>query len=46
MLILGRAVAGLGMSGLSNGALTILADAAPMHKRPGEDSSDPDYCCH
>jgi len=35
MLIIGRAVAGLGGSGLSNGALTILAAAAPMHKRPG-----------
>jgi hypothetical protein len=36
MLIIGRAVAGMGGSGLSNGALTILAAAAPIHKRPGE----------
>lgn len=35
MLIIGRAVAGLGGSGLSNGALTIIGAAAPMHKRPG-----------
>lgn len=34
MLIVGRAVAGLGASGLTNGALTILAAAVPMHKRP------------
>ena len=34
MLIVGRAVAGLGASGLTNGALTILAAALPMHKRP------------
>ncbi|KAF2188862.1 efflux pump [Zopfia rhizophila CBS 207.26] len=34
MLILGRAVAGLGSSGLSNGALTILSASAPMHKQP------------
>jgi MFS family permease len=36
MLIIGRAVAGLGGSGLSNGALTILGAAVPMQKRPGE----------
>ena len=35
MFILGRAVAGLGCSGLSIGALTIIASSAPMHKRPG-----------
>jgi MFS family permease len=35
MLIIGRAVAGLGGSGLMNGALTIIAAALPMHKRPG-----------
>jgi MFS family permease len=33
MLILGRAVAGAGMSGLINGALTIVAGAVPLHKR-------------
>ncbi|QDS74138.1 hypothetical protein FKW77_001124 [Venturia effusa] len=34
MLIVGRAVAGLGGSGLVNGALTIVAASIPMHKRP------------
>ncbi|PMD41915.1 efflux pump [Hyaloscypha variabilis F] len=34
MLIVGRAVAGLGASGLTNGALTIIGAIAPMHKRP------------
>ncbi|KAL4923695.1 major facilitator superfamily domain-containing protein [Aspergillus undulatus] len=34
MLIIGRAVAGMGSSGMINGALTILAGAVPMHKRP------------
>ncbi|KAL4808102.1 major facilitator superfamily domain-containing protein [Aspergillus unguis] len=33
-LIVGRAIAGMGSSGLINGALTILAGAVPMHKRP------------
>ncbi|OIW24685.1 hypothetical protein CONLIGDRAFT_657275 [Coniochaeta ligniaria NRRL 30616] len=33
MLIVGRAVAGLGMSGILNGALTIVAGAVPLHKR-------------
>ena len=36
MLIIGRALAGLGASGLTNGALTILGAIAPMHKRPGK----------
>lgn len=36
MLIVGRAIAGLGASGLTNGALTILAAIAPIHKRPGK----------
>jgi MFS family permease len=36
MLIIGRAVAGLGGSGLSNGALTILSASVPMAKRPGK----------
>jgi MFS family permease len=35
MLIIGRAVAGLGGSGLISGALTIIAAALPLHKRPG-----------
>ncbi|OCK76093.1 efflux pump [Lepidopterella palustris CBS 459.81] len=34
MMIIGRALAGLGCSGLFNGALTILSTAAPMHKQP------------
>lgn len=34
MLIIGRAVAGMGSSGLANGAMTIIANAAPLHKRP------------
>jgi len=31
--ILGRTVAGLGSSGLENGALTLIAGAVPLHKR-------------
>lgn len=34
MLIVGRAVAGLGSSGLINGALTIIAACVPLVKRP------------
>ncbi|KAJ1709615.1 MFS multidrug transporter [Aspergillus flavus] len=34
MLIIGRAVAGMGSSGMLNGAMNILAAAVPMHKRP------------
>ena len=34
MLIIGRAVAGLGASGIMNGALTIIANCLPIHKRP------------
>ncbi|KAK0636634.1 major facilitator superfamily domain-containing protein, partial [Bombardia bombarda] len=34
VLILGRAVAGLGSSGLLTGALTILAHISPLHNRP------------
>lgn len=33
MLIVGRAVAGLGMSGLFNGGITIIASSTPLHKR-------------
>ncbi|KAI1267016.1 putative MFS multidrug transporter [Xylariaceae sp. FL1019] len=32
--ILGRTVAGVGSSGLENGALTLIAGAVPLHKRP------------
>ncbi|KAM0282910.1 hypothetical protein ACHAQH_002720 [Verticillium albo-atrum] len=34
MLIIGRAVAGMGSSGLFNGAMTIIAAVSPMSKRP------------
>ncbi|KAI4249995.1 MAG: hypothetical protein LQ352_005454 [Teloschistes flavicans] len=34
MLIGGRVVAGLGTSGIVNGALLIVAECAPMHRRP------------
>ncbi|TAQ89078.1 hypothetical protein B7494_g2583 [Chlorociboria aeruginascens] len=34
MLIVGRAVAGMGGSGLTNGALSIIGASVPMHKRP------------
>ncbi|MCJ1386604.1 hypothetical protein MMC17_009730 [Xylographa soralifera] len=34
MLIVGRAVAGLGASGLTNGALTIIAAILPPHRQP------------
>lgn len=34
MLIVGRAVAGMGSSGLSNGAITIIAACASLEKRP------------
>ena len=34
MLIIGRAVGGMGGAGLVNGALTILANSAPLVRRP------------
>lgn len=34
MLIAGRAVAGMGASGILNGAFTIIAGCVPMPKRP------------
>ncbi|KAJ5709837.1 hypothetical protein N7493_009429 [Penicillium malachiteum] len=34
MLIIGRAIAGMGSSGMMNGALNILAGAVPIKKRP------------
>ncbi len=34
MFIVGRAVAGMGTSGMLNGALTIIAGCVPMAKRP------------
>jgi len=33
MLIVGRAIAGLGTSGMINGALTILSNSIPLHVR-------------
>lgn len=35
MLIVGRAVAGLGAAGIINGAITIISSCAPFEKRPG-----------
>jgi len=35
MLIVGRAIAGMGTSGILNGAFTIVAGCVPMAKRPG-----------
>lgn len=35
MLIIGRAVAGMGGSGIQNGAFTIVAGSVPMPRRPG-----------
>lgn len=34
MLIVGRAVAGMGSSGIQNGGITIIAAAAPLERRP------------
>ena len=34
-LIVGRAVAGIGTSGIQNGAFTIIAGCVPKPKRPG-----------
>jgi predicted MFS family arabinose efflux permease len=42
MLIVGRAVAGMGSSGLMNGALTIVAACVPLDKRPRKKSC-PDF---
>lgn len=36
MLIVGRAVAGMGGAGLFSGALIILANTVPLRQRPGE----------
>jgi hypothetical protein len=36
MLIGGRAIAGLGSSGLQNGSFTLISGATPLHKRPSE----------
>ena len=34
MLIIGRTVAGLGSSGIQNGAFTMIAASVPLEKRP------------
>jgi MFS family permease len=34
MLIVARAVAGLGSAGLMNGSLTIISSSVPLHKSP------------
>ena len=34
MLIVGRAIAGIGVSGSQNGAFTIVAASVPLEKRP------------
>jgi MFS family permease len=34
MLIVARAVAGLGSAGLMNGSLTIVSSSVPLHKSP------------
>ena len=34
MLIIGRAIAGIGGSGLMNGGFTIIATVSPIEKRP------------
>lgn len=39
MLIIARAVAGLGSAGLINGALTIVAACVPLEKRAGDASA-------
>lgn len=36
MLIIGRAVAGMGAAGIINGAITIVSSCAPLEKRPSE----------
>jgi MFS family permease len=35
MLIIGRAIAGIGAAGLTNGALTILSACIPKQQLPG-----------
>lgn len=34
MLIVGRAIAGIGNSGIQNGCVTIIAGIVPLQKRP------------
>ncbi len=35
MLIIGRAISGMGGSGIVNGALTIISACVPLERRPG-----------
>jgi hypothetical protein len=39
MFIGGRAIAGLGASGLMNGGLTVISGALPLEKRPRKSKS-------
>ena len=36
MLIVGRAIAGVGAAGISSGAYTVLSASVPLEKRPGK----------
>jgi MFS family permease len=36
MLIAGRAISGVGLSGLMAGGMTMIAGSVPLHKRPRE----------
>jgi len=36
MLIIGRAIAGVGAAGISSGAYTMLSASVPLEKRPGK----------
>jgi MFS family permease len=41
MLIIGRAIAGIGGSGLMNGGFTVVGTVSPMGKRPRESFNYP-----
>jgi len=45
MLIVGRALAGLGGAGLINGGITILSACTPLSKRAGKELSMPVFEC-
>lgn len=42
LLIVGRVIAGLGTSGMLNGAMLIVAECAPMERRPSMNQCLPD----
>lgn len=44
MFIAGRAVAGLGASGISNGAMTIISGAVPREKAPSTFVVQESFC--